>query len=496
MIRYVSMLCLCTFALIQTPASAGKYFDVSYLARDAYQKSLSLRFDEARITLEQMKRAEPDNLMAIFFENYVDFLTIFIDDDEAAYNKKVKIMDARIVKMSRGDHSSPYYLYTQAEIRLQSAILRGRFGNYLTGLSDVKQAYALLEENQRRFPTFIANQKSLGVMHALIGNIPDDYKWAVKAVGGMKGSVDQGIRELEDVLNTAKTTDFVFEEETLVAYCFLQIYLNNQSEKAWNTLKNSKLSPKNNPLAAYAMANMALKTGRTDEALTILQQSPTGTVYHPLHYKNFLIGLGKLYRLDTDANKYLEAFVNNFKGKNAVKEAYQKLSWYHLVNGNEYGYRTNMDYVKSKGSDQSDPDKAALREAKSGEMPDPTLLKARLLFDGGYYKRAYDLLKDKSSQYSTQRKNKLEYTYRLGRIAHKMGRSTEGVQYYTQTIDNGTQEPWYFACNAALQMGILYEEKKDYKNAKLAYQKCLKINPEEYGSSLHTKAKAGLSRLK
>ena len=44
--------------------------------------------------------------------------------------------------------------------------------------------------------------------------------------------------------------------------------------------------------------------------------------------------------------------------------------------------------VKTKGGAYSSSDKSALAEAKSGIIPDPILLKARILFDGGYYQKA------------------------------------------------------------------------------------------------------------
>lgn len=472
------------------------YFAFSASTRDAYQKTVSLRFGEARASLDAMKRLEPDNLMAPFVENYLDFLTIFVNDDKPEYQRLAKNMESRLDKIAAGPSNSPWYLYTQAEIRLQWAITRSRYSDFLTSMSDIKQAYALLEENQRKFPDFMANKKSLGIMHAMIGNVPEEYRWAVKALGGMNGTMEQGLRELEESLEYAKKNDFIFEDEAVVAYALLQLYLNNQGDLAWKTLKNSKLNPKANPMAAYLMASVAMRTGQNDEAVRLLEECPTGPQYAPLHFRNYLLGLAKLRRLDGDANKALEVFVNNFKGENGIKEAYQKLAWHHLLSGNENGYRTYMGYVKIKGSSNGEGDEAALREAESGAVPDVRLLKARLLFDGGYYQRAYDLLKNAAHEYTADRSKNLEYTYRLGRITHKMGKTQDAIRLYTQTVDTGAKDPWYFACNAALQLGLLYEEKKDAKNARDAFNRCLGMKPEEYASSLHAQAKAGLARLK
>lgn len=478
-------------------AGGGKYFSFSPTATDAYRKATSLRFGEAQAALAQMRDAEPDNLLGLFVENYMDFFAAFLDEDKDAYRRLTKNLNSRLDKISRGDAKSPYFLYVQAEMRLQGAILRGKFGDYLTAINETKQAYALLEENVRRHPDFAANKKSLGVLHALVGNVPDEYKWAVRMFGGMDGTIAQGLREVEEVIAFGqKNPDFVFTQESLVAYSFLLLHLGNQSETAWQTLKSANLKYWENPLAAFALSNLAIKTGRNDEAIAILEKCPTGAAYHPFHYRNFMLGLAKLQRLDADANRPLEAFVSRYKGMSSLKEAYQKLAWHHLVAGNAAGYWANMAQVKTLGSDRFEPDKAALREANSGEIPDAKLLKARLLFDGGYYQRAADMLKNAAGNYAANPKQSLEYDYRMGRILHRLGKQPEAARFYAQAIAAGEKHPWYFACSAALQLGVLYEEKGDWKNARQAYQRCLAISPEEYGAGLHARAKAGLNRLK
>jgi hypothetical protein len=489
---------LCLLALVHFPTlvQGGAYFNFTQSARDAYHSVISLRFAEGQQKTAALRQAEPGNLIPVFLDNYVDFLTVLLNDNEAEYKRLSKNMDTRLSQIARGDRSSPYYLYTQAEIRLQWSVAHARFGNWLSCMSDIKQAYALLEENKKRFPEFKANLKSLAIIHAMTGSVPEEYRWTLKTFGGIQGTVDQGMREIEEVLAYAQSNDYVFEEEALVLYAYMQMYLNNRSDKAWSTLRNGKLSPEHNPLAAYALANLALHTGRNEEAIQILQKCPEGQGYQTLAHRYFLLGVAKLNRLDADANKPLETFVNSFRGSINVKEAYQKLAWYHLINGNDSGYNLYMGYAKLKGASRSEADKAALREAESGEKPDPLLLRARLLFDGGYASRAQALMAGKESQYAQQPKNMLEYTYRSARIAHALLQYDNAIGFYQKTIDQGYRQPWYFACNAALQLALLYEEKKQFAYAREAFQRCLDIKPDEYATSLHNRAKAGLSRLR
>jgi|1048.fasta_scaffold02346_2 tetratricopeptide (TPR) repeat protein len=492
-----TILSVVLLVLSNTSTFAAGYFSITPGVRSSYQKIINLRLTEAKFELDVLKQVEPDNLMVQFIENYWECVSALLNDNERQYHSWSRNMNKRLDKIAKGDRQSPYYLYCQAEIRLQWAVLQGRYGEYLACAWNVKQGFALLEENQRRFPFFTANKKNLGVIHALAGNIPKEVKWAVKGISGISGTIDQGVREVEEVLYYSKNNpDFLFGVESMVTYAYLQLHLNNQMENAWTTMKDVYRSTPQNPLAKLALANIAMKTARNDEAIKLLQEMPKDKVYHPLPYQYLLLGIAKLYRLDKDANQPLLTFLQLHKGQFGIKEAYQKLAWHSLLQNDPVNYWGFIYQAKIQGISRADTDKAANREANSGEMPDPILLKSRLLSDGGYFQQAYQLLYKKGDSFSSHFKNHLEFRYRMGRICQKLGKTQEAIQYYQQTVETGAQHPWYFACNAAIQLGLIYEEKKDYEKARLYYKRANQIEPDEYAASLHARAKAGYNRVK
>jgi len=417
------LLFIFTFLILSTSAIQGadSYFEFSPLATQAYQKALELKIEEASVFLARAKMDEPNNMMIYFVENYLDFMRVFINEDEKEFKQLLKNKDRRLKKLQTGDVNSPYYLYTQAEIKLQWALLHLKFDEYLSALSNIKSAYKLLSKNLDKHPEFLQSKKSLGLLHALVGTVPDSYKWAVKLLSGMDGTIEQGTKEIEEVLvHAQQNNDVVFEQETLVLYSFLMLHLKNESDAAWKLIHSGNLNPKESPLACFAVANMAMRIGQNDEAIQILQNRPSGEAYYPLHFLDFMLGLAKLRRLDEDADIYLKKYLNNFQGQNYIKEAYQKLAWHALLKGDEQQYKKYMAKVKTKGNTSVSNDKSALTEAKNGVVPDPILLKARILFDGGYYQKAYDLLKGISQYHFSEKGLQLEYIYRLGRIAHEM----------------------------------------------------------------------------
>jgi tetratricopeptide (TPR) repeat protein len=476
-------------------AAVGK-FEMSAKTRIAYNQALSLRFGEAAASVADLKTVEPDNLMVHFVENYIDCLKIFLDENESQLRQLEANKDKRLALLKKGDPKSPYCLYTQAQVRLMWAMSRLKFNEYLTAMREVSAAFSDLEQNQRLFPSFMPNKQALGVLHSIAGNIPDNYKGVVKFVSGLNGTAAQGQAELEEVIQYAQKSDYAFEQEALIMYATTMLYLNGQPNFVWKIINNGRLKVHDNPLACLSIASIAMKTGHNDKAIEVLENRPTGNQYYPCWFLEYNLGLAKLFRGDSDAAVHLQKYVDHFKGINYIKEAYQKLAWNALLINDLDSYKNFMLQCKSVGGLFMDGDKQANREAKSGIMPDPTILRGRLFFDGGYYNKALTTFNSKKVTDFSNNALKLEYLYRLGRVYQMTGRRQEAVDAFFKTIQDGRDKPFYYACSSALQMGIIYEEGAQIAEARKYYQICLDINPPEFGDGLHLKAKTGLNRLK
>ncbi len=471
-------------------------FEFSPNVESAYQLSLSLRLDEARTQLTYEKSHNPDNLLPLLIEDYIDFFTIFINEDKAEFDRLEYNKERRLKRIRAGNSNSPYYLYTQAEITLHWALARLKFEENITAAREVRRAYKLLEENARKYPDFMANKKTLGLLHAIIGTMPDNYKWVMKMVG-MEGTLEQGTSELQEVIAYAEVQpDFLFATETVVMYALLMMHVGNNDLESWQLVHEANIDVENNPLATFIFANIAMHTGHNDEAIRLLENAPRGAQYHKFDYLDYMLGLAKLYRLDTDADVYLQKYVDNFGGQNYIKDAYQKLGWYELLFGSIKGYQTQMLYCRTKGKSIIEDDAKAYLEATQGPLPHHDLIKARLLFDGGYYEKALAVLENKSAKNFDTKRQRVEFSYRIGRIHHKMNQFDQAIHFYQKTIHEGADESWYFACNAALKTGNIHETQNQVAQARLFYQKCLSLYPDEYRNGLHQKAKAGLNRVK
>jgi len=480
---------------IGTATAATAYFDFNPRAQRIYHKIFELRLTEALSLIAQLKIAEPDYLIAYHLENYVDFFTLYVSEDEQVYERLKANRDRRLEKISAGNSNSPYYLYTQAEIRLHWALLKFRFEDYLSAFNDINRAHKLLLRNQALFPNFLGNKKDLGILHAAVGTVPDNYRWAVELLSSLEGTVEQGKREVEEVLAAGRRTAFPFQQETQVLYAFLLLHLDGRPEEGWRALENAGLKPAETPLHAFIMANVAMRTGRNDEAIRWLEQAPRGRTFLSFPYLDYMLGVAKLRRLDTAGRRHLNAFVAATRGRHYIKEAYQKLAWAELLDGRPAGYRANLQLVLSKGTDAAGGDQNAEREAAAGQLPKLELLQARMLYDGGYYTRALAVLAPLREDGFSTFLQRLEYVYRKGRILHGLERYPEALATYNPAIELGQDNAAFFACNAALQAGLIEEKRKNTSNARRYFKQCLNLKPADYRTGLHQQAKAGLSRI-
>lgn len=495
----IRILAFCLGIIIATVKPGAQSLNYQYTwdkeLHHAYQQINQLQLNAAELELRTYQAQHPENLLAVYLANYVDFYRLFIQEDYQNFRLLQPQRDRRLNALLKGPASSPYHLFCQAEILLQWALIRLKFEEYFTAYTEIRKAYRLLERNKEKYPEFMPNQKSLGTLHAIVGTIPVQYKGVFAFFSGMKGTINQGREEVLQVLDYAQLhPEFIYADETTAMYVFLLLHLHNEREEAWQALQRYPLTHQGGPLATFVRANIALHTKRNDQAIQLLTSFRPSAGQLPFYHLDFLAGLAKLHRLDEDAGIYLQRYVDHFKGRNYIKEAYQKLAWHELVKGHPDGYVLWMKKCLTNGKRIVDEDQYAHREAQKALPPHPILLKARLLSDGGYNQRARTELENHPEirQFPSY---KLEYTYRLGRIWQELQDDQQALRYYDETLTQGLNNPAYYACNAALLAGQIHEKNKRILQARKSYETCLSLSPEEYRNSLHQKAKAGLNRL-
>ncbi len=494
-IALVAFLFLCFFSRAQ--------YALNDRCFSTYRQIILLRFQDARSLIKLEKSEHPGNTFPVYLENYIDFLTLFIGEEKDIYEKQKSFFHSRIKKLEQGDPNSPLFLFTQAEVNLQWALVGLKFEEYTSSALKIRKAYQLFSENQRIFPDFLPNRLGLGIIHIMAGLIPENYNWIAR-LAGVDGSVENGLSELQQMVSY-KGDDRVFRMFRHQAGFYLSIAttsLSKDKSTALRTLLNmednlSADSLEGSPLFTFVRVNILMKNGKNDEARQVLESRTVDPHAFPFHYLDYLDGLTRLRKLDLTAGNCFQKYLTSFKGINYIKSAYQKLAWISWLKGDSTACRKYYERVKKFGNTIVDEDKQALYEAEKGIFPNKVLLKIRLLFDGGYYDQALnDLLGTPLKTYVISKKDFIEYGYRLARVYHERGNTDKALYYYLQTVELGKNETFYFAAAASFQMGLIYEDRREFKKADSVYRLCISMRNTEYKTSLNQKAKAGLNRLK
>ena len=478
-------------------------FDPDGNCNRAHTAILNLQFDDALTILAREKVLHPKNYLVLVLENYIAFLKALLSEDPKEIAEMEKLFKLTLPLLEDSEQNAPYRRPAMAQLHLQTAYIQARNGNNFSSALGIGKAYRLLAENQKHFPGYKAGNPQSGLLNVIIGSIPPEYKWLPKLLQ-MEGSVVKGESEIMSVLED-KTGDkqlAMMAPECLLMLTFIAIQIDNTKPLKRQILQlferpGMGMALKQSPLFVYAHAMLLMKLGRNDDAIALLTNRLESVGQYPFHTLDYILGITRLNRLDKEANLALLKFITGFKGKNLIKSAYQRLAWYYLLQEDKANYSFYMELVISRGATDMESDKKALQDAESGHEPAPALLRARLLFDGGYYSQALDQLSMfNPSSPDVIPKHWLEYYYRKARIFHLMDKLDEALDYYNIVLKQGATSPYYFAANSALNMGNICASRGMTGKARSYYEKCLSLDYTEYKSGISQEARAGLNRLK
>ena len=486
----------CGLLLFTVNAGAKKYYGFDPASRQAYHDILSLKIGSGQQLVDEAKQQNPDNLIPDLLQSYIDFFDLFFNEDPAVYKAKKGDMEDRIDRLKQGDKTSPYYNYCISVAYLQKAIVAIKFNERFTSFVAFKRAFSYIKDNVKEFPQFLPNNLIYAPLQVAAGVIPDGYK-GIAAVLGIKGSVSNGMKLMRSFVNNNSPDAHFFFDEAAFYYCYLLFYIQNQPAEAFAFIEQRKLDVVNNHLFAFMAANLAVNNKKADYAKNIILNRNTSPGYLALPMWNYEMAFIRLDHLELQqAAADFEHFLSVFKGSFYVKDACQKLSWCYYLLGDQASAEKARKLLLQRGNTISDADKQASREAKTGTFPNPLLLKVRLLNDGGYNTEALQMLVGKTTADFAKPEEKLEFSYRVGRIYDDRGRDNDAVKAYDATIVLGKTSSEYFASRAALQAGMIYEKMGDKQQAIKYYQACLNMGDHDYKDSLDQKAKAGIARCK
>ena len=462
----------------------------------AYFEIQKLRLDKARALLDQERIQNPGNGALIYLENYADMYYLLISEDKSAYDRLSVKEDSRLAALSKLPDNSPFQRLLRAEVRLHWAFAKLKFGNEVSACWDIIKAYRLLEENRSKFPTFVPTLKSLGLLHVLIGSVPEQYTWVTKVLG-LRGNIEGGLREL----NIVQAKDPFFRQEAQLIDLLLHAYTLQLSTAQIRELKGMPARQPDNLLLHFFATSVLMKEGRSEESLAILNKAPRTKEYVPFPFLDYLRAEILLQKGQYDAAyTYYDRFQRDFKGFNFLKDSYFKQFLCRWLTNRNAEANTLIRRVEGVGKTITESDQYAEKFAetyRAGQVKEEQkiLFVARYASDGGYLREANEALGSFTEASFSEPSNKAEFNYRRGRILQKMGEAAQSLPYFERSIRLTLNTNLYFGPSAALQMGYIYKGQSNKPQAIASFKKAMSYKKHEYKNSIDNKARAALSEL-
>lgn len=479
-------------ALIFLSQHAFAVYDVNENCKKAWMLVMDLQIEPAKKLLADEIKANPKNYYAYYLDQTCDVFRLLINSSEADYEEFVKNFEKKREIMDGKDEDSPYYLACYAEMELQVSVFSVMHDAQWSGLTKGYSAYKKVYRNIDRFPTFQPNRKLDGFFNVAIANLPPFVKWAISFFG-VKVNMDYGFRTLNQYYLTQKNVEGLNAEAAL--YMILAAKINKTPERVYEFTKSLEPAVANTFIHSYFRANIAYRTGRNEEALkTLLQIKHNENGISDVIY-SYLMGKVLLRKLDPRAGNHLLRYLSHLEKKEYMKEMNYNLALFYLLQGNPEKYRKQCEVVRKQGMDLNERDREALYDAKLDYSPDINLVKARLSLDGGYFDAFAQAMRSFETSHEKRLSSEIEYHFLKGRDAAQLKNSNLAISEFNKVIELGEDKDYYFACEAALRLGKLYQQMGQKTLAEDYYKRSLKLYKSDYYEYIEDKARKGLSSL-
>lgn len=463
----------------------------------AQQQNYELRLDRARTILVEQQSLDVDNSAVHYLLHLNAFLKAFITEEQIDYIAYRKVQDAALLHYEQLPDTLAFKRFAQSDAYFFSATLKIKYEEFYGAARDVNKANNLINENQELFPDFLPNNKTRGILKIYLSTVPDNYAWVVKMLG-IQGDLSEGLQLLKDLAQTNADTGYLkyLSREAAYFYSFSLLHIAKRPAKAWSETLRCTGDYRTNLMSTYLRSTMAMKLSKNDLAIDMLELRPTSKEFERFYYLDYLLGVAKLNKLDVTSILDLHKFKTNFKGRNYVKSCLMKMSWYYTITGNDIKAKEYQTAISKQGYNLNEDDKQAVLFGNK-ELPHKILLKARLLYDGGYTAQASQVIGSIDPKKLHSRQLKAEYCYRRGRILEKDEKTDKALKLYEACSLYGIDSEEYYAAYASIYLGDYYLKQGDKTEAKKFYERALTFkNNKEYTGSINQRAKTGLSRLK
>ena len=474
------------------PAAAAAE-QLTATSRRAYAEVLKLRLGPARELLRAELAAAPAAPAPLLVANCADFAELIITQDPGRYEALVEAQEAHLTALNRAP-ASALRDYARAEITLQLGLSQLVFRHLVMGGVHLRRGYQQMQAVVKRYPSFAPARKTLGICQFAIGSLPEGYHWLLNLLG-LTANVDTGLKNL--AVAAAQPGDF--QTESLIYLTLIRESYYKRPQEALQLAERLHAQQPDNLLYSYLLVSVHKRQHHGEAALAAYRNRPTGPHYLPVAYLRHMAADLLLYRGDyAGSERENLAFLREYKGQHYRKDTAFKLYLSAWLSGQPTALAAQYrEQINRPGPTDVEEDNYAQHYYHEAKALNPVLTRARLQIDGGYNRPALATLRRFLPTPGTLLRDRIEEPYRRARAYHGLNQLDSAKLAYEQTLRlAGEAAPFYFAPQAALQLGYMAQEAGNHALARIYFTKALRYPWHEYKNSTDAKANLALRGLR
>lgn len=456
----------------------------------AYDHLLELKVESVSSILDHNYSLDTDQAFKIYILSLRDFLSLSLRYDETYYERYTHLEKEYSTELESIESKNDFISFAKAEIKLHAALIRFRYDDQISGAIRLIQSYNLTKEMIEDTHTPVYFYKTAGVLNILLSVVPERFGFFLNLLG-IQADLSKGINQL----NKLRETRNLFQFEGNMILALLDAYYLNQPERAASTVDNMEEHWHQSLLFQFLKGLIATKirdNEQSHQAFSSASSFDADYMKIPSITFYFAESFLKKLQLDSARMQYLKYLKMEHHGE-FVKASLYRLYLISLFKNETELSGSYRERVLSEGTRDTEMDHYAYTLVKNNYRPQVEIQKARLLFDGGYFKESLEVLISlNSSQLSAE--EKLEYDYRFARACQMQNRLNLAMDYYERMFITPFQEH-YLVANAHLQMGYILYQRGEFQPSAEHFKLAMEYKGDYYRSSIRNEARTGLSLI-
>lgn len=313
------------------------------------------------------------------------------------------------------------------------------------------------------------------IFNIFLSQIPEQFKFWASLIG-LEGNLSHGFEQLHTYIHfTKKRKGHQQEALTLYSYCLLKF--GNRGNKEIESL--ILLSEQNNsPLLNFVTGSLTIKNRMGRIGLDFINSLDTEqfTVFPLLEY---LRGRLLLNQLNDGSYQSFQKFLSSYSGYSFRTDALMRQAWCLHINHQTSKRDSLISIVKTQEQLPTSNDQQAAKEVLNLTNKPEVLLRARLIYDGGYYRQANSLL-SKTNSNSFNNYYLAEYHYRFGRIKQELNQYQTALKHYDKAIALTQNDERYIGPYSALEAAKIKLATNDTTAVMHYLKQAKQLNTGEY----------------